>query len=102
MLNAIMGETIKFAGTIQITSRRMAFCNQTPWLSNSTLRTNILGVSSYQVDWYNTVLSACGLSEDVDHFAHGDQTIIGPKGSALSGGQRQRVVCSSPHRYTPS
>jgi len=92
LLNGIMGETIKMSGSIQIASRRMAFCNQTPWLLNSTLKTNILGIAQYQKEWYDTVLRACGLQEDISHFPDGDQTTIGPKGSALSGGQRQRVA----------
>jgi ABC-type transport system involved in cytochrome bd biosynthesis fused ATPase/permease subunit len=44
------------------------------------------------LEWYKTVIYACGLEKDLDAFPNGDQIQIGSRGIKLSGGQRQRVV----------
>lgn len=69
----------------------VAYCSQTPWLLNETLRNNILFGSEYDKERYNAVIEACSLKRDLDILDAGDQTEIGEKGITLSGGQKQRV-----------
>ncbi|EXF85940.1 5'-nucleotidase [Colletotrichum fioriniae PJ7] len=70
----------------------MAYCSQSPWLENGTLRQNILGVSILERKWYDSVISACGLEADLKVLESGDLTVIGSNGVNLSGGQKQRVA----------
>ena len=41
--------------------------------------------------WYDEVIFACGLSDDLKQFSNGDETIIGERGLNLSGGQKSRI-----------
>lgn len=56
------------------------------------MRDNILGFSSLDSEWYNTVIDAVALRSDFATFSQGDQTIVGTNGITLSGGQKQRVA----------
>ncbi|TDZ71708.1 ABC transporter atnG [Colletotrichum trifolii] len=71
---------------------RVAYCSQSPWLENGTIRQNILGVSLYDPKWYDAVVSACGLEADLQALQKGDYTLVGSKGVNLSGGQKQRIA----------
>lgn len=92
LLKALLGETPSFQGFVHVASTDIAFCDQTPWLINGTLQHNILGFSTFDGPWYNSVIHACNLEEDLAMFPKGDQTLIGSKGITLSGGQKHRVV----------
>lgn len=69
----------------------VAYCSQSPWLLNDTIRNNILFSSPFNQERYTKVIEACGLKRDLEILAAGDSTEIGEKGIALSGGQKQRV-----------
>ncbi|KAJ5719576.1 hypothetical protein N7493_007154 [Penicillium malachiteum] len=73
----------------------IAFCDDTPWLSNASIRSNIIGENpstGFDPEWYRTVVNACALDIDLMKMPAGDQTLVGSKGSKLSGGQRQRIA----------
>ena len=70
----------------------IAYCAQQPWIRNESLRDNILFGDELDLDWYNTVLNACGLGPDLEQLPYGDQTEIGERGVTISGGQKQRVA----------
>ena len=95
LLKALLGETPSTQGFVYISTKEIAFCDQTAWLINGSVQKNVLGFSVFDGPWYNTVVHACGLEEDLATFPNGDQTVIGSKGITLSGGQKQRVVCVS-------
>lgn len=97
LLKAILGELPVMGGAIQLSTLRIAFCDQTPWHVNGTVQQSIIGVSDFDQRWYAAVVRSCALDEDLRLFPQGDQTQIGSKGIALSGGQSQRIV--SPNRY---
>ncbi|KAF1809448.1 P-loop containing nucleoside triphosphate hydrolase protein [Eremomyces bilateralis CBS 781.70] len=78
-------------GTMSRSQDSVAFCSQTPWLRNQTLRENIIGESDFSSTWYNQVVYACGLQEDFVDMSQGDLTVVGSKGIALSGGQKNRM-----------
>ncbi|TEA11376.1 ABC transporter ecdL [Colletotrichum sidae] len=96
-LSAVLGDLVntdpKNAGKTKHTQHLpMAFCSQTPWLENGTIRQNILGVSPYEEKWYNIVTSSCGLDPDLQALQGGDLTVVGSQGVNLSGGQKQRIA----------
>ncbi|OQE14835.1 hypothetical protein PENFLA_c035G01769 [Penicillium flavigenum] len=93
-LKGLAGETPVLEGELFIMYPDLAFCDETPWLSNASIRNNIVGEnpSTFDSDWYRTVVSACALDLDLKKMAAGDQTSVGSKGSKLSGGQRQRIA----------
>lgn len=69
----------------------VAYCSQSPWLLNDTIKNNITFGSDVNEDRYKKVIEACGLARDLEILSAGDATEIGEKGITLSGGQKQRV-----------
>lgn len=69
----------------------VAYCAQSAWLLNDTIRNNIIFDAPFNQERYDKVVSACGLSRDFEILSAGDATEIGEKGITLSGGQKQRV-----------
>lgn len=92
LLKAILGETPSSKGFVYVSSLIVAFCDQTPWLINATVQKNILAFSSFDTKWYDAVVHACMLEEDISTFPEGDQSVVGSNGITLSGGQKQRLV----------
>ncbi|KAM0225506.1 hypothetical protein ACHAQD_001442 [Fusarium lateritium] len=92
LLKALLGEVRYVTGTVKLHTKRLAWCEQSPWLLNQTIRENIIGHSHYDPVLYREVVKACDLEKDFDQLAQGDSTVIGSKGLALSGGQKQRVA----------
>ncbi|CAD1812854.1 unnamed protein product [Candida parapsilosis] len=69
----------------------VAYCSQSAWLLNDTIRGNITFGSPLSQKRYDEVIEACGLTRDLQILSAGDQTEVGEKGITLSGGQKQRV-----------
>jgi len=95
LLRAILGEIPPSEGVIKLSTQRIAYCAQKPWLPSGNIRDVIYGSipkCSEDEGWYNQVLDMCCLTHDIDTLPEGDQTQIGSRGLNLSGGQRQRVV----------
>lgn len=93
LLKAILGELPPSPdGSVYTGTDQVAYCDQTAWHVNDTIRNSIIAASEFDEKWYSTVLQACALHEDMRQLPQGDQTMIGSKGVALSGGQGQRIV----------
>ncbi|KAF2181846.1 hypothetical protein K469DRAFT_740732 [Zopfia rhizophila CBS 207.26] len=92
LLKAILGETPAAQGFQRSFYTEVAYCSQSAWLVNGTLRDNIIHSSDYDPEWYTTVIQACDLETDIANMQFGDETIVGSKGLSLSGGQQQRVA----------
>jgi ABC-type transport system involved in cytochrome bd biosynthesis fused ATPase/permease subunit len=92
LLKAVLGELSDFQGTVSIASSGVAYCAQSPWIPNLTIRAVILNGASLDEVWYNTVLRACALTPDMAVWPKGDQSLAGSKGISLSGGQKTRLV----------
>lgn len=56
-----------------------------------TSQDNILFGRQFDKAFYQKVLEACALTQDIRILPGGDETEIGEKGINLSGGQKQRV-----------
>ena len=93
LLNGLLGEISTSEGEVVSTSADFAYCDQTAWIMDGTLKSNIVAFSDFDEKWYQTVLHACALDEDLLHFCDGNDTKLGDHGVNLSGGQKQRVVC---------
>ncbi|KAI4600498.1 hypothetical protein KJ359_000853 [Pestalotiopsis sp. 9143b] len=70
----------------------IAYCSQTPWIHEGTVRDNIVGQSDWDITRYNDVIRSCQLDFDLKRMPDGELTKVGSMGLALSGGQRQRVA----------
>lgn len=92
LLLAILWEVGHHDGRLEVPVPRIGYCSQTPWITNATIRRNILGTSVYNQPWYDKVIGMCLLQDDIDGFPHGDQEWVGNSGMTLSGGQRARLV----------
>ncbi|PMD48812.1 putative ATP-binding cassette transporter [Hyaloscypha variabilis F] len=92
LAGAILGEVPLSFGSLTLSTKRIGFCPQTPWLPSSSVRDIICEEGDHDPEWYKDVIHACGLEQDLDTFPHGDHTQIGSRGIKLSGGQRQRVA----------
>lgn len=93
LLKAILGETASSNGVVSLNSPDVAFCDQTPWVMNATIRANIVAESrEFESTWFHTVINACDLALDFSRLPEGDLTVVGDKGVKLSGGQRQRLA----------
>ncbi|KAJ5710362.1 multidrug resistance-associated protein [Penicillium malachiteum] len=92
LLESIMGETTLLEGRMLINATRVAYCSQTPWIINDTIRNNITGGAEVDEKWYTFTLQACCLKGDLQQIPGGDMFKCGSNGVALSGGQKQRIA----------
>lgn len=90
LLSGLMGEMRRTEGKVVFGSP-IAICNQVPWITNATVRENILFGRPFDEERYwKAVKDAC-LETDLEILEGGDATEIGEKGINLSGGQKARV-----------
>lgn len=93
LLRGLLGETPSSKGNVYIDQENAAFVDQTPWIRNETIRSNIIGVSVFDPEFYAKVVEACALTSEIEESPEGNSTNAGSGGAALSGGQRLRIVC---------
>lgn len=74
LLKGLLGETPSSQGFVYTKYNTAAFVDQTPWIQNGTIQQNILGLSSFNEEWYRKVVYVCALEHDIS---------IMPKGSGL-------------------
>ncbi|KAH9856552.1 ABC protein [Lenzites betulinus] len=90
LLQGLIGEMRKINGRVSF-GGRVAYCSQTAWIQNATLRENVLFGQPFEEDRYWKAIEHACLLPDLQVLADGDLTEIGEKGINLSGGQKQRV-----------
>ncbi|KAM0354778.1 hypothetical protein ACHAPU_000598 [Fusarium lateritium] len=90
---ALLGEIPYKQGHTSLSNRypHVGYCDQTAFLHNGTIRDNIIGFSSFDLQRYTQVVNATVLGYDFAALLQGDQTSVGSDGITLSGGQKQRV-----------
>jgi ABC-type multidrug transport system fused ATPase/permease subunit len=93
LCKALLGETPFSRGSVTINTNieRVAYCDESPFLSNSSIRSNILGYSAFNPERYADIIEATMLTSDFETLPQGDETIVGSNGITLSGGQKQRI-----------
>jgi ABC-type transport system involved in cytochrome bd biosynthesis fused ATPase/permease subunit len=62
-----------------------SFVSDHPWVSNKSVRENIIFGREYDPKWYAEVIRCCCLEPDFDSFPSYDMTEIGERGINLSG-----------------
>ncbi|KAK1640158.1 ATPase-like protein [Colletotrichum phormii] len=94
LLKGLLGEIPFHFGNVvfNVNHCRVGYCDQSPFLYNSTIEANIIGHSGLDPERYRQVIDATMLSTDFATLPKGDRTKIGSNGLTLSGGQRQRVA----------
>ncbi|KAG8992893.1 hypothetical protein FRB94_011203 [Tulasnella sp. JGI-2019a] len=90
LLSAVIGEMTKLEGEVSLRGRT-AYAPQNPWIMSSSVRDNITFFRKFDQAYYDLVLDACALRQDLALLADGDLTEVGEKGITLSGGQKARV-----------
>ncbi|KAM6496895.1 metal resistance protein YCF1 [Amanita muscaria] len=91
LLSAIIGDLVRTEGQIELYGS-VAYVPQSPWIMTASVRENILFSHEYDEAFYNAVIEACALTQDLALLPQGDHTEVGEKGITLSGGQRARVA----------
>lgn len=92
ILKSLIGQMSISEGEVNVFSERIAYCSQEQWLQFQTVRDNILFGLEFDKEFYEKVLEACELVDDINNLDAGDATEIGEKGFRLSGGQKARVA----------
>ncbi|OTA90463.1 hypothetical protein M434DRAFT_77909 [Hypoxylon sp. CO27-5] len=94
LCKALLGEIPYHRGTVKMATRfpRVGYCDQTPFLSNGSIRDNIVGYSPFDAERYAEVIDGTMLSIDFKTLPQEDMTNVGSNGITLSGGQKQRVA----------
>lgn len=70
----------------------VAYVSDSPWLENTSLRSNILFGLPFVKERYDKIIRVCALEEDLDALPDGDSTELGANGVNLSGGQKWRIT----------
>lgn len=93
LCKALLGEIPFSKGSVVLSTRfpHVGFCDQTAFLSNKSIRDNIIGFSPFDNERYSEVIEATALDFDFDTLPQGDRTNVGSDGITLSGGQKQRI-----------
>ena len=90
ILGAI-GEMSRSAGDVIWSSQRVAYCAQSAWIQNATIRENIVFGQPWNAKHYWDCVKRAELFADFAILQGGDMTEIGERGVTLSGGQKQRI-----------
>ncbi|ORY71658.1 multidrug resistance-related protein [Pseudomassariella vexata] len=90
-LKALLGETPQLRGQLSVSESQIAYCDQTPWIINGSIRDNVVAGSDFDEAWYSTTVHVSALDTDLRQMPEGDSTVVGSKGVKLSGGQKQRL-----------
>ncbi|KUM59972.1 hypothetical protein ACN42_g7172 [Penicillium freii] len=93
LCKALLGEIPFSEGSVVLGTRfpHVGFCDQTAFLSNGSIKDNIVGFSPHNNERYAEVVKATALDFDLATLPQGDKTNVGSDGIVLSGGQKQRV-----------
>lgn len=93
-LRSVLGETKITAGKLFVKGGAKGYCGQNLWIKNGSIKDNVVGFSPFDASWYECVMHACLLQQDVARLPGGDEYSVGSNGANLSGGQKQRLVSS--------
>jgi ABC-type multidrug transport system fused ATPase/permease subunit len=93
LLKAILGELHCTNGYVQVQpSLKVSYCDADSWIRHKTIQEIITGPLEYDEEWYQTVIHACALEDDINRLPNRHSTLIGSNGTSISGGQRQRIA----------
>ncbi|XP_062157642.1 putative ABC transporter C family member 15 [Alnus glutinosa] len=91
LLSSIIGEIPRISGAgIKIYGTK-AYVPQSAWIQTGTIRENVLFGKEMNKAFYEDILEACALKQDIKMWLGGDLSVVGERGINLSGGQKQRI-----------
>jgi ATP-binding cassette, subfamily B, multidrug efflux pump len=72
---------------------KIGYVPQEPLLFTGSIRENIhFGNEALDEEWYDKVLQASQMQNEIDQFKDKDETMLGQRGVSVSGGQKQRIA----------
>ncbi|KAA0147210.1 hypothetical protein FNF31_07636 [Cafeteria roenbergensis] len=86
----MMGEVPRTGGKVQ-RAQRVAYVPQAAWITNETVRENILCGEPCDEARLDRAIKVSQLEPDLEQLPRGILTLIGERGVSLSGGQKQRI-----------
>ncbi|KAM9792208.1 ATP-binding cassette sub-family C member 10 [Neosynchiropus ocellatus] len=94
LLAALSGELSRLSGVVYVADQDSGFglASQEPWIQHASVRDNILFGKALDPTFYQAVIDACALADDLSVLPNGDRTEVGENGVTLSGGQKARVA----------
>lgn len=90
LLLSILSEVPIISGTSK-KNGKISYISQQSFLSNDSIRNNIIFGEEFDKQQYKQVIRICQLEHDLELLDAGDLTEIGEQGINLSGGQKQRI-----------
>ena len=90
ILSGLIGEMLHLSGSVTF-GGKIAYCSQSAFIQNATLRDNVLFGQPWDEARYWQVLKDASLIADCLQLPDGELTEIGERGINISGGQKQRV-----------
>ncbi|KAA0165442.1 hypothetical protein FNF27_07645 [Cafeteria roenbergensis] len=90
LLQGMMGEVPRTGGKVQ-RAQRVAYVPQAAWITNETVRENILCGEPCDEARLDRAIKVSQLEPDLEQLPRGILTLIGERGVSLSGGQKQRI-----------
>ncbi|WWC68420.1 uncharacterized protein I206_102347 [Kwoniella pini CBS 10737] len=90
LLGSMLGEMTRSEGSVTIRGE-VAYFSQNSWILSATVKDNIVFGHRFDPTFYEEVLEACALKQDLAILPSGDKTEVGEKGVSLSGGQKARI-----------
>lgn len=91
LLCSILGEIPRISGAVIKVYGKKAYVPQRSWVQTGTIRENILFGNDMNNAFYEHVLEACALNQDIEMWINKDTSVVGERGMNLSGGQKQRI-----------
>ncbi|KAA8529725.1 hypothetical protein F0562_034175 [Nyssa sinensis] len=91
LLCGMLGEISRMSGAGIKVYGSKAYVPQSAWIQTGTVRDNVLFGNQMNEQFYEAVLDACALNQDVLMWADRDLSVVGERGMKLSGGQKQRI-----------
>ncbi|PPD68765.1 hypothetical protein GOBAR_DD34358 [Gossypium barbadense] len=91
LLCSILSEIPRISGAAIKVYGKKAYVPQRAWVQTGSIRENILFGKDMKKAFYEDVLEACALNQDIEMWDNKDMSIVGERGMNLSGGQKQRV-----------
>ncbi|KAH1098146.1 hypothetical protein J1N35_015067 [Gossypium stocksii] len=91
LLCSILSEIPRISGAAINVYGKKAYVPQRAWVQTGSIRENILFGKDMKKAFYEDVLEACALNQDIEMWDNKDTSVVGERGMNLSGGQKQRV-----------
>lgn len=91
LLSAILSEMNYSLNSNIKLNGRVSYTSQTPFLTNFTIKENIIFGEKFNKKKYERILEISGLSQDLKSIENGNELIIKEDTANLSGGQKMRI-----------